>query len=76
MIMNRIYAETLISNQPSWLNFSNNTCLSTPEASTTQLLSPISERESNFSIELIVFQFTIAGNRWYKGFDSNTRRNN
>ncbi|CAL2279698.1 unnamed protein product [Prunus armeniaca] len=37
-----IYAETLISNQPSWLNFSNNTCLSTLEETVgTKVLIPI-----------------------------------
>ncbi|VVA15694.1 PREDICTED: mRNAion factor [Prunus dulcis] len=37
-----IYAETLISNQPSWLNFSNNTCLSTLEETVgTNVLIPI-----------------------------------
>ncbi|XP_007201665.2 transcription factor ABORTED MICROSPORES [Prunus persica] len=37
-----IYAETLISNQSSWLNFSNNTCLSTLEETVgTKVLIPI-----------------------------------
>lgn len=82
--MNRIYAETLLSNQPSWLNFSNSTYSTTSLEVSTTFPLPVSlyfrNMEKSFSIilmiKLIVFGFTLAGSRWDQGFDANTRRTN
>lgn len=46
--MNRIYAETLLSNQPSWLNFSNSTYSSTGLEVSTTLPLPVSTLFSKY----------------------------